>query len=335
MSLEELRKQVDEEEKADANAEPGEVETVEEDEPAEEQEAKEGEPESEEESEAEAPNDDFDFEVDGEEPKQNKPTPEQALLFKLTKKQKQLKGAKTEIEQLRDEVEALKAGKAAPAPRQPAPAPQPEVIPFPDLYDAEINGDKQKYSQAVHQYMNAVSQQGQVTAQQQQEAQRQAQIEKQRYEKFATRTAKFIQAHNISEDKVIETSQRGIEALDALTGIQGGGMYLLDSVGDDSEKLAYYFGGDPSRLEQVKKWLEEDNTGLKAIAQMTRLATTKLKPKTSKSKKSLEPDEPLVGTTSSKTNSDLQRRYDKATDFKELSKIRREARERGVKLSNK
>jgi hypothetical protein len=322
MDLEELRKQVEEEESAEVEA-VDEVETVA-DEPEPEQEAEESEPESEDESESDEPVD-FDFEIDSEEPKKPKHTPQEAMLYKLTKKSKQLKGAKTEIEQLREEIEALKTGQAPAAAAPVAPEPKPEVIPFPDLYDPTINGDKQKYSQA--------GQQGQVTAQQQQLAAKQAQTEKERALRLAGRTAKFITDNKVNEDKAAEAVQAGVEALDALTGIPGGGLYLLDSVGDDSEKLALYFGKDPSRLNQVREWLEEDTTGLKAIAQMTRLVTTKLKPRASKSKKSLEPDEPLKGSTSTKSASDLQRRYDAENDLDKLMAIRKEAKSKGVTLT--
>lgn len=332
MDLEELRKQVEEEESAAVEA-VDEVETVEEDEPAEDQEAEESEPESEDESESDEPVEDFDFEIDSEEPKKPKHTPAEAMLYKLTKKSKQLKGAKTEIEQLREEIEALKSGQAPVAAAPVAPEPKPEVLAFPGYYDDGIQGDHDKYSKAVAEYMQRYSQQGQQVAQQQAEAQKQAQIEHDRAVRLATRTASFTKSNKLNGDMAAEHVRNGVEALDKVTGIPGGGLYLLDSVGEDSEKLAYYFGKNPSELSRVRDWLEEDDSGLKAIAQMTRLATQKLKPKTSKSKKALEPDEPLSGSTSTKSANDLQRRYDAEDDLDKLLAIRAEAKARGVTLT--
>ena len=322
MSLEDLRRQVEEEE---SKAEQPEVEEAE---PA----PVETEEESQEDSdETEETNDDFDFEIDGEEPKQNKPTPEQAMLFKLTKKSKKLADAKSEIEQLREELEKVKSGLVAPKP-QPV-QPKPDVPVLPDLYD-DFNGDRVKYSQAINEYFNKVNQQNQQAVQAEQQTLKQKQVEQERALRLAKRSAEFIKTTKLNEDKATDFIQSGIESLDALTGISGGGLYLLDSVGDDSEKLAYYLGKNPSELNRIKEWLEEDSTGLKAIANMTRIVTQKLKPKTSKSNKSLEPDEPLTGSTSTKgASNDLQRRYDTETDFDKLVAIRAEAKRKGVKLN--
>jgi hypothetical protein len=325
MSLEDLRRQVEEEESA-------------EDQPkVEVEEAVAVEPEDETQSEgdeSEETNDDFDFEIDGEEPKQDKPTPEQAMLYKLTKKSKKLSEAKSENEQLREEIEALKAGMVTQKP-QPKPQQQRPTPILPDLYE-DFNGDRAKYSQAINEYFNQVNQQNQNAVQAQQQTLKQKQVEQDRAVRLAKRSADFITASKLNEDKATDFIQCGIESLDTLTGINGGGLYLLDSVGEDSEKLAYYLGKNPAELNRIKEWLEEDSTGLKAIANMTRIVTQKLKPKTSKSTKTLEPDEPLTGSTSTKNAGELQRKYDDAISRGQMDKImaiRSEARSKGVQLN--
>ena len=280
---------------------------------------------------------DLELELEGEEATKPKYTTEETLLHKLTKRGKQLKGAKSELEQLKEENERLKAGYQQPAPVvQTQPVIEPSAPIFPDLYDAGINGDKAKYSQAVHQYMHDYNNVGtQAEAQTQQQATLAAE-DKARAGRLAQRSAAFIteqkqQGRKLSDDKAIEAIQTGTQALDEASGMVGAGLFLLDSVGDGSEKVAYYLGRNPSAVATVKGLLKEDPNGFKAIAWLTKTAE-KLKPKGKHISKAPAPDEALEGNGQTATASAWQHKYDTAKDVPSMIKIKGEARKLGITL---
>ena len=331
MSLEELR--------AQAEAEDTEIETVTEPEPTGEQEsdeAEEGNSEAEgKEAEAEEESDDFELELDGEpEPGQQKHNPVESVVHKLTKERKKRQAAQSEADDLRAKVEALEARLASgsPAPR-PQSQPATQVPKFPDMYDKGIDGDRQKYDAAVKKYFTDVEQ-AKAQQSQQTEQQRKAQQElDDKRLKLAEAAAKFAQDNRIKGDRVVDAVQKAYDAIDQSTGIDGALVHMLASVGEGSERVAYYLGTNDTAMTAIKSKLESDPTGFAAIAEMARMAT-KLKPKGNRKISSApEPDEPIKGDGSSASAKALQDKYDKESDPQKLMALRKKAREMGVKLT--
>lgn len=276
--------------------------------------------------------DDIELELDDEELQASKPTPEQALVYKLTKAKKQKKEAASRAEELERENAELKARLLAPQ----APAAQPvqqaaSYITFPDLYDPEINGDKAKYSQAVHQYMQAVNSQGQQEVQQTQEKQRQVQRLSESATRLAEQSSQFIKENKLNADKATDKIQAGINGLDEALGLEGAALDLLDTIGEGSEKLAYFLGNNSEALSKVKRLMDEDPRGFKANTWLTKSAL-KLTRKNSNISKAPEPDEPLTGDGSTVTAAKLQAQFDKETDLTKMMELKRKARAAGITL---
>jgi hypothetical protein len=152
---------------------------------------------------------------------------------------------------------------------------------------------------------------------------------------LAVNAAKFATDNKVSVDRVANALNTATDDVDAATGIDGSFAYLLDSVGEGSERVAYYIGTNQAGRDQLKKLLEDDPKGLKAIAHMTRLAE-KLKPKQAKQvSKAPEPDQSLKGdAVESASAKQLQKEFDSATKFDDLMRIRKKAKELGVKLTS-
>lgn len=325
MSLEELRAQVEAEE-TQATEQPEVQETEQEEQPESEAE----------ESEKAEESTDFELELEGEpEPTQQKLTTEEILQFKLSRKAKQAAkakqeatDAKSEVESLRQEIATLKKIISKPEPVTSAAEPV-----MPDLYDPGIEGDRKKYDAAVKKFLTDM----QSYNNRHNEADKVQADYKQRIDgmtkNLAVRAAKFATEHKVNVDRVASALETATGDIDASTGIDGSMAYLLDSVGDGSERVAYYIGTNETARAQIKAMLKEDPNGLKAIAHMTRLAE-KLKPKPSKSiSKAPEPDQPLRGdSVATATAAKLQAMYDKESDFSKLRAIRKRAEELGYKL---
>ena len=323
MSLEDLRKQAEEEE---ANEADSEVEETEE----EVEEAETDDAEGTDTEEPEEESDDFELAVDGEpEPDQQKPSAEEALIHKLTKQRKRAKEAETEVEALKRELEELK--QQVTQPKQPTvTAAEPRI---PDLYDKGIEGDREKFNAAMKQwYVDMNAYQNRHAKADQAQADQKQRIESMT-KQLATRAAKFATENRVKVDRVADALNTATAEIDAVTGIDGALAYLLDSVGDGSERVAYYIGTNESARSQLKQMLKDEPSGLKAISYMTRLVE-KLKPKNTKQiSKAPEPDTPLKGDKSSSvTAKRLQEAYDKESDFEKLREIRRKAAAIGVEL---
>lgn len=334
MSLEELRAQAEEAEETKAEQPEAEEETegVEGDEPEAEQEESE-EPEAEEAEESE----DFELELEGESTpdQQEKPSKEQVYFHKLMKERDKRKDRDSEVAELRAELEALKSGRyQAPqqAPKQPQ-APEPEYPPVPLLYENGIDTPEQ-YSQAYQKWVHECKRIDEQHAQRRQANDQYAKAIREKTEALARRAAKFATEHKVSSDVMAEALNRATDEIDGSTGIEGSLSYLLDAVGDGAERAAWHIGRNAEAAARIKRELQEDPNGFKALATMTRWSE-KLKPKHSrKVSKAPKPDQPLRGdgSQSGSIAKKLQSRWDKATKREDLMAIRREAREAGVKL---
>ena len=336
MSLEELRAKAEAEE-TKAEQPEAEVDEPEQEEP--EQEETE-EPEAE---EAEESND-FELELEGEpEPDQQKYDPVEVLQHKLSRERKKKRKVKEEsesqIQELQDQVRQLSQmlqGGTQAQPQQPAPQAQSAAEPkIPDLYDQGIDGDRDKYDKAMKQWFQSY----QAFQNRHKEAEQAQNQNRERFEsmtkELASRAAKFASEHKVSVDRVADALDKATSEIDEVTGIDGALAYLLDSVGDGSERVAYYVGTNNAAMSQIKGLLKDDPQGFKAIAHMTRLAE-KLKPKHSrKVSKAPEPDQPLRGDSSKSSPSakKVQDMWDKAKTPDEMMAARRKARELGVQLN--
>lgn len=333
MSLEELKAQAEAEEETTEEEEP-EAQDEPEQEEAEDAESEEGSSDEEEGDETEdEPSDDFELELDGEpETGQQKPSPEDALVYKLTKQKAKAREYKSELEELKAEIAALKSGQSQPQTQSRPQQPAQQYPPVPVLYEDGID-TKEQYTQAYQRWMaecKAVDQRNSQADQQKSEYKRQME---EMTHNLAKRLGKFATEHKIKDDRVVQAAERATSEIDGATKIEGSLAYLLDSVGDGGERVAYYIGTNEGAMAKIKGLLEKDNSGLKAIAEMTRMAEN-LKPKhSSRTSKAPAPDTPLKGDGSSASAKAIQAKYDKATDPHELMKLRKKARELGVKLT--
>lgn len=332
MSLEELRAQAEAEEEKTTEAEEPETQ----DEPEEDEvESDEGSSEEEEGNEAEEveSSEDFELELDGEpEPGQQKPSPEDALVYKLTKQKAKTKKYESKIEELEAQIAELQSGRSQPSAQSRPQQPAQQYPPVPVLYEDGID-TKEQYTKAYQKWMADCKAVDQRNAQaDQQKSDHKRQMEEMTLN-LAKRVGKFASENKIKDDRVIGAIEKATSEVDAATKIEGSLAYLLDSVGDGGERVAYYIGTNEAAMTKVKALLEKDNTGLKAIAEMTRMAE-RLKPKRSSlTSKAPAPDQPLRGDGSSASAKALQDRYDKARDPQEMLKIRAQAKKAGVKLT--
>lgn len=335
MSLEDLKAQAEAEEEVTEEAEEPETQDEPEEEEAEDAETEEGSSDEEEGDEAEEAetSEDFELELDGEpEPGQQKPSPEDALVYKLTKQKAKAKEYKTELEELKAELAALKAGTRQPQTQSRPQQPAQQYPPVPVLYEDGID-TKEQYTQAYQRWMadcKAIDQRNAEADQQKSEYKRQME---EMTHNLAKRLGKFATEHKIKDERVISAAERATSEIDGATKIDGSLAYLLDSVGDGGERVAYYIGTNDTAMTKVKGLLQQDSTGMKAIAEMTRMAE-RLKPKhSSRTSKAPAPDRPVKGDGSSAGAKALQGKYDKTTDPTELMRLRKKARELGVKLT--
>lgn len=335
MSLDDLRAEAEKVEETEEVEQPEQEEV-------EEAEAEEPEAESDESEEPEAEADDFELELEGEpEPDQQKYDPVQVLQHKLSRERKKKREAREEADEkvkaLEDQIKQLtQMLHGGQQPQQPAPQARSAAEPvFPDLYDDGINGDRQKYDAAVKKYF-ADMQSYQKRHQEAEQAQNQNREQFESMTKqLAERAAKFASENKVKVDVVADALDKATSEIDQATGIDGALAFLLDSVGDGSERVAYYIGTNANAMGKVKGLLQQDPRGFKAIAEMTRMVE-KLKPKHSKRiSKAPEPDQSLKGDGSPTSAKKLQEMYDKASEKSDMAKMReikRQAEKVGVAL---
>lgn len=336
MSLEDLKAQAEAEETQEVETD--EVESQDESEP-EEPETEEGSSEEDEtpEEETEEESEDFELELDGEpEPGQHKPSPEEAILHKLTKQRKKRQEAETERDELRRELEEIKAqlrGGYSPKP-QAKQEDDLQLPSFPQMEDQGIDYDRDKYDQAVKKWFVDVEKaKSNHSARDQQKREHEQRIEDMT-RRAAERVSKFAAEHKYKPDYVANALTTATDEIDAATKIDGSFAYLMDCVGEGSEKAALYVGTNAAARESLKRLLAEDTSGGKAIAYMARLASKQPKLRNAISK-APEPDQPLRGDGSSKSARKLQEEYDKASSKSDLAAMRaakRKAEELGVNL---
>ena len=283
---------------------------------------------------------DFELELEGEpEPNRQKYNPVEVLEHKLGRERKKKQKATTETEELRAELDQLKQSLAGRQTPQPEPQPQsadsgPKV---PDLYDAGIDGDREKFDRATKQWFNEYQAFNNRHSQANQQQEDYTAQTKARTKALAERAAKFSKEHRVSVDRVADALTLATDEIDESTGIDGSLAFLLESVGEGSERVGYYIGTDKGKgeLDRIKSLLTKDKTGMSAATYMTRLVE-RLTPKHSKQISSApDPDQPLKGDGVTPSSRKLQEAYDKASDGRDMERMRelkRKAEKLGVPL---
>lgn len=197
----------------------------------------------------------FDIVLTGEEPDSRDddqkliPVSPKAL-YKLRQGKRE---AKSEADELRREVENLKAQMEKPT------APESGTKP-PDPLDFE---DDDKYDAAMRKYVAALVNQNQAETQQQsQQQQAAAQIEqsvKGHYDRATTMLSEYrIDSEKYQNSERAVRERLGHDVFEA----------IVDAVGEGSERLTYFLGNNPAKLDEVESLLIEDPLGLRAIAHL-------------------------------------------------------------------
>lgn len=284
------------------------------------------------------PSDDFELELDGEpDPDRQSHDPVKSVVHKLTKTRKRAQAAESEAEKLQRENEELKAQLAGRSPQTEPDKPQEAAVkypPVPVLYENGLNTQEQ-YNEAYQKWWAECRRIDQESDKRNTEKRRFEQTLNEKKESLANNVVKFMQENKISEDRVVSAIETATEAFDDAMQIEGTFAWLMDSVGDGSERVAYYLGTNENARGKILELMEKDPSGLKATAEMTRMAVG-LKPKKRKqTSQAPEPDEAVRGDGSSPSARKLQEAYDKASDKSDLRKMRdikRKAEAKGVTL---
>ena len=183
----------------------------------------------------------------------------------------ELKEKDSELEELRKQVEALKAGSATQA--------EPEIKPLVKPTREQFDFDDDAYDAAMEQYYDKKFEQKlnthttTVSEKQQQEAQQREAIENQ--EKALN--AHYERANKLVADgKVTEDSYRNADtivrrSLDSMFPGQGESMTntlisTLNNLGEGSEKVMYQLGVNPAKMQELMSKFSIDESGLSATA---------------------------------------------------------------------
>jgi hypothetical protein len=287
----------------------------------------------------EADDDSFELELAGKpESNRQKYDPVEVLEHRLGRERKKRQAAKSETEELRAEIEQLKQSSGRQA-QQPAPQPQNTVAApmVPDMYDSGIDGDRAKYNEAMQQWyrdFNAYENRGSQATKQQDDYTAQTRA---RTKALAERAAKFSQDNKVSVDRVADALDLATTEIDEATGIEGSLAFLLESVGEGSERVGYHIGTVKGKdeLDRIKGLLSKDKTGMSAATYMARMVS-RLTPKHSNQiSKAPDPDQPLKGDGVTPSSRKLQEAFDKASESSNMVRMRelkKKAEQLGVKL---
>lgn len=241
----------------------------------------------------------------------------------------------SELDQLRQEVERLKAGYAAPQ-QQQAPA-----LKMPKLSDFDFDEDRYAEAMAGYQEQLLESKLAQKLGSREQQQHQQI-VERQREEKVEQhyeRAAKLIESTpGFSAEKYKAADYRVRQELHALTG--NGDLVadeLIARLGEGSERVIAHLGINGTALSELKQRLIEDNSGISAAVWLGQL-NAKLKAPAVKLSKAPKPDSGIKGDASgSATVSTLMRKYQEAQkrgDTQKAFDLKRQAKANGHNTSN-
>lgn len=234
----------------------------------------------------------------------------------------------SELEQLRKENERLKQGQ----PVIDKPKPKRD-----DFYDADDPDEA---------YLDALAdwklEQKQINAQKQQSEQAQKDLMAKQQQKIESdveehfkRAEGFIEQHGISQDVYAKAENNFRDAIKSVNEDAGDAITntLISTIGEGSEKLMMYVGGNQQRREQLKSILTNDPTGLKAMVQLGRWQAEIESPRKRKSQ-APKPSSTAKGDSSvTPSEARMKKKYDaamKAGDGQAVFNLRQEAKKAGI-----
>lgn len=244
----------------------------------------------------------------------------------------------SELDQLRQEVERLKAGYAAPQ-QQQAP-----TLKMPKLSDFDFDEDRYAEAMAGYQEQLLESKLAQkLGSREQQQAQQVAeQRRNEKVEQHYERAAKLVSSTpGFTEEKYKAADYRVRQELHTLTG--NGDLVtdeLIARLGEGSERVIAHLGINAAKLETLKQKLAEDNSGIAASIWLGELKSDLNKAKTvNKLSKAPKPDGGLKGDAGgvSVTGSNLLKQVKAARDSGDIAKvlqIKAKAKANGIDTSN-
>ena len=291
--------------------------------------------------EGEAVDEEKDFEFDLEdEPEIEKPkySAKEALVHKLSLKNKKFQETKSELDAANQRIAELEAKVTQPAIQaQPTESlgDQYGYPPFPILYENGVNTPEQfheAYAKRETEIRNIEARRTQDSTQNTQFEE----VKRNRLTKLGEDADRFFETNKINPERGSEYIANAAYEIDSQTQ-EGGFAQLLEAVGEGSAAIAYHLGSKSTKgiaaLAKVKSLLARDKGGLQALSYLKDLQRD-LTPKNRKVVAELEPDEALKGGGNTLKASGLQRKYDEETDFSKLRLIMREAKSLGIELKS-
>lgn len=240
----------------------------------------------------------------------------------------------SELDQLRQEVERLKAGYTAPQ-QQQAP-----TLKMPKLSDFDFDEDKYADAMAGYQEQLLESKLAQKLGNREQQQQQQV-AERQREEKVEQhyeRVAKLIESTpGFSAEKYKAADYRVRQELHTLTG--NGDLVadvLIAQLGEGSERVFTHLGINNAAMSELKQRLIEDNSGISAAVWLGQL-NAKLKAPAVKLSKAPKPDSGIKGDAGGASASGGLLKQVKAArekgDIGRVIKLKTEAKAKGIDTS--
>lgn len=247
----------------------------------------------------------------------------------------ELKEKDSELDELRKQVEALKAGNAPQAPQQAAPL----VKPTREQFDY----DDEAYDAAIDKYYDAKfdeklnSHQTNTLEKQQQEDAQKAVLESQQksLNSHYERASKLV-----ADGKVTEESYRGADgvvrqSIESLFPQQGNSITdalisTLDGLGEGSEKVMYQLGVNASKLQELQNKLLKGDGGVSATAFLGQLHA-QIQTPTKRRSQAPAPGSKVDGEGGGGgRGGSLQKKYNKTDDLQKRLEIKREAKSQGI-----
>lgn len=218
---------------------------------------------------------------------------------KLAKLREQRREAREEQEKLRKQNEELQRLLSLSGGQKPVEA-APQAVPT--LESCEY--DETKYAQAMAQWhqQNLERQLGEMEAKRQQ-AQRQ-QAMQQQLEASMMGHYQRVTELGIAEDSYIPAEQTLRDAFGDLAVEQ-----LIDAIGEGSERVIYHLGLNQSERDKLIQLVQQDPSGLKAVAYTTKLAAKlSTEPAQKKISQAPEADRPVAGGSTPNTGGAILKR---------------------------
>lgn len=253
----------------------------------------------------------------------------------------ELKEKDNELEELKRQVEALKAGNAPQAPTQAALVkPTREQFDYDDdAYDAAM---EKYYDDKLEQKLNSHTANSQQKATQEAQQQQAVEARQKSLNSHYERAQKLVDDGKVTEEAYKNADSIVRRSLDNLN--PGNGDMLadalistLDSLGEGSEKVMYQLGVNPAKMQELQNRLSTDPSGLSASAYLGQL---QLQAKAPGKKRSQAPKPAAVaggeagGTGKAGT---LQKQYnalEKEGDIQGRIRMKRQAKRDGIDVSN-